>query len=287
MESSTSIELPVVYHNLPGNKLLVNKPDSVLHVRLRTQGFRLFSDKYFGSYDPFPVYLRNLKLKQENGQYSAFILTDHLHSAISRKLKTDAQILSISPDTIFFHMISIHHKKVPVIPDLKYTLKKQYFLYDSISIYPDSIIVSGPPYELESIKYLQTKKIELNEISEDQNILAEIDEPFDKQLSFSPVEVNIVLDVEEFTEAEVEIPIKVIKEADTRLRIFPDKVKITYLVALKDYKKIDKEMFSAIVRYVPSAENRLSKLKVIITQKPDLVKITKIKPEKVEFILHK
>ena len=69
------------------------------------------------------------------------------------------------------------------------------------------------------------------------------------------------------------------------LRTFPDKLSLTYIVALKDYKKVEPAMFVAAVNYNTTVDRKTTKLKVQITQKPKFTKITKLKPEKVEFII--
>jgi hypothetical protein len=59
------------------------------------------------------------------------------------------------------------------------------------------------------------------------------------------------------------------------------------MVALKDYKKINESMFWAMIDFtkldLKSADN---KVKVLITKFPSFVKITKIDPEKVEYIIN-
>ena len=64
-----------------------------------------------------------------------------------------------------------------------------------------------------------------------------------------------------------------------------DKIKITYLVALKDFKRVDQDMFLATVRV--GEEITTSKLNVEITHKPSFIKITKVEQEQVEFLVLK
>jgi len=289
LESSSDIDLPVAYNNLPENKMLINKPDSILYLRIRSKGFKLFSDKYFKDFNTFSLDLRNLKLKSRNAKYYAFIQTSYLKKKIRRELNIAAELLSVSPDTLFFEFLDVVHKKVPVKLDFDYSFKKQYFLYDTIQIEPDSVIITGPLELLNTISFVETLKTNLNEISEDQTFSLDINtENIDQNISLSKDNVEVYLDVEEFTEAEVEVPIETIKDVmEITLRTFPDKVKITYLVALKDYKRVEPAMFSAYVNYKSSSGNKSSKLKVHIKQNPKFTKITKIQPEKVEFIIHK
>ncbi|MCP4160771.1 MAG: hypothetical protein GY760_11915, partial [Deltaproteobacteria bacterium] len=114
LESSSHIDLPISYINLPVNKILINKPDSVLSLRVRSKGFRVFSDKYFRSFKPLLVDLSTLKLKNKKGTYSAHILTSLFNRKISREIESDVELLSVSPDTLYFELIDVESRKVPL-----------------------------------------------------------------------------------------------------------------------------------------------------------------------------
>jgi len=142
---------------------------------------------------------------------------------------------------------------------------------------------------LDEISYVENTKVTLHDVCQKQNLTLDINtENINSNISFSDDSIELFINVEQFTEAELEVPLEVIKEtADVHLRIFPDKVNITYFVALTDYKKVDADMFDVVVKYNASAENKTTKLKVQLIQKPKYIKVTKINPEKVEFIIYK
>ncbi len=71
------------------------------------------------------------------------------------------------------------------------------------------------------------------------------------------------------------------------IKTFPEKVKITYFVALIDYNRVDHEMFKAQVNIPVIGKLTPGKLKVNIVQFPSFVKIRKIVPDKVEYIILK
>jgi len=70
-------------------------------------------------------------------------------------------------------------------------------------------------------------------------------------------------------------------------KTFPDKVKIYYTVALKDYSNVEPWMIQAVADLsgVDMAED--DRIKVSLESYPSYIRINKIEPEKVEFIIIK
>ena len=69
------------------------------------------------------------------------------------------------------------------------------------------------------------------------------------------------------------------------MKIFPEKVQITYIVGFSDFDRVSEQMFAARVDYLKRDNgNRLS---VEITRHPDFVKILKQDPSKVEYLIRK
>ncbi|MBE9483860.1 MAG: hypothetical protein IMY74_03380, partial [Bacteroidetes bacterium] len=67
----------------------------------------------------------------------------------------------------------------------------------------------------------------------------------------------------------------------------PEEVQLTYRVAIKDYQRVIPEMFTLSVTYDPEKDKGKNFLKVHIERKPDFVRVNRIHPEKVEFIIRK
>jgi hypothetical protein len=107
-------------------------------------------------------------------------------------------------------------------------------------------------------------------------------------LSYSSAEVEFRLPVEKFTEGTEEIEIHPVNVAyGYSLKTFPDKVKVRYLVSISNYNKVDASMFDAIVQGGEKGNRPGSKLEVSIITKPSFIRITRLEPEKVDYILRK
>lgn len=146
-------------------------------------------------------------------------------------------------------------------------------------------MVVGPENLLDQISYIETIEQEVNQIEESQSIQTALYIPENlSTIKVLPKEVEISISVEKYTESMIKIPI-VNTNKEYKIKTYPDFVIVTYLVTLDDFKRVNEEMFTASINFV---ENDTSnRLKVNLERMPSFVKITKIDPEEVEYLLLK
>ena len=284
-----SIDIPVVYTNIPDDKLLINHPDSVLTLDVQSQGLDFFSDKYLSGDQAIYINIGGLNCKQENGLFKSFLLTSQISSNIARQLNLSNKLQSVSPDSLFFVFESISMKTVAVIPDLQIDYEKQYQPYGSITIEPDSVIVYCPASVIDKVDFVKTEKIELKKVKDNQEFSLKIISPDNnKKIRFSEDEIRISIPVAKFTEGSIELPLITIDSlSGFKIKTYPDKVLVTYLVALNDFKRVNMDMFKMGVYYRSKESLENKTLKVEILHQPPYVEIVKIDPERVEYIIGK
>jgi hypothetical protein len=108
-----------------------------------------------------------------------------------------------------------------------------------------------------------------------------------KQLELSVDSVSIHIPVAKFTEGMQEIAIEPIHvPAGASLKVFPDKIRITYLVAFDVFDKIKPDMFRAVADF-DKLEAGSSKMKVELVKMPPGVRSVALNPDRVEYILRK
>jgi hypothetical protein len=278
---------PVEFINAPEKKVIVNNVDSFLVIHIKTTGFKLLEYKFLKNPHPLKIDLSRLYKKSntpENQEF--FLLTSLLHYQLQQQVGSKNQLVSVKPDTLFFAFENSYFRKVPVKLKLDINFKKQYAIYDSIKLVPDSIMVSGAFKLLKEIGYIETEKKSISNLSANTELILRLKNNYPKNLiSFPEKTVKVSLSVEKFTESVIELPVNLVNESKkTAVKIFPDKVKITYLVAMKDYKKINKDEFTVIADYSKHIDNTIN---VQLLRNPSKVRITKIDPEKIEYLLIK
>jgi hypothetical protein len=92
--------------------------------------------------------------------------------------------------------------------------------------------------------------------------------------------------VERYTELSVLVPIKFYSsDSLVDVRLYPESVEVLVDVALKDYKSIKPHMFTASVEYTGDVSQDL--LSVGLSKFPSTVRIKKVIPEQVQYVIIK
>jgi len=287
-DSITDISYPVKYTNLPGQKILVNDLPSKLAIKIQGPGYTLLKYKMSPRFIPLNLDMRSYFLRQKPGASDdeQYVLTRDLINRFERRLDGVTSIIEILPDTLFFRFDSIIYKNVPVVPDVQYNLSRQYMLTRNIHTIPDTVRVSGPGMILDTLEGIPTiskNYPSLNKTIQEEIGLAEI-----SKLSYNIENVTMVIPVEQFTEAQLRIPIEPINVPDSMvLKPFPNHVTLTCLAALSEYEKLSEHLFRAEVDYGAIDQSLGGKLKVEITSSPEFVQSIKIFPIYVEFVIER
>lgn len=283
---NSSISFPIVYVDLPIDKVVVNTLPKTVSLELNARGFDLLGYQLKLLTVPIQVEVQAgnaVKMKSRNEGY---LITRPLISSISKQLRSDGRVIAIEPDTIVFKFSDRLTKKIPVKPNVRLFFEKQYNLAGKIKLEPESVWVTGPQNYVDSIKYLLTESITLKNIKSSHTQTVKVD---DKNLrnTIRVISKNITvkIPVEKYTEETIEIPIDIKnKTTGYRIKTIPDKVKISYLVSLSKYHEVAPGSFSVIVDFAPDEEVKNSKMKVVLVKKPDFIKILKITPSKVDYL---
>ena len=285
----TDISIPLDYTNVPADKQLNNKGDK-LTVRVRANGGDLVSVKYFSRNKKITVNLNQADLRKSRYFDKYYLLTEQFGAEISSRYEFDHTLISISPDTIFLDLEEIISRRLPVKANVGLEFKPQYMLYDSITVSPSEIMVSGPSSIIDTLKMIYTEKRDFSEISSNIKAFIPIIPPVrDKAVRYSDTEVELNVTVEQFTESSLELPVNGITDDSgiSAIRTFPENVEVTYRVAIKDYPLVKPGMFRMTAYFDPEKDRGKTFLKVRSEKQPEFVRITRIDPDKVEFIIQK
>lgn len=107
-------------------------------------------------------------------------------------------------------------------------------------------------------------------------------------LNVYPKNVQVTIPVDEFTEKVLEIPVKVINNRNYEdVKIFPQKIKVTFITSLDKYRKIDEDFFEATADLDLWRLHGYKVLPVVIAKIPAYCRIVKIEPQNIDFIIKK
>lgn len=283
-EYDSSIKYPVSYINLPSNKLLQEKPSEYIDIRIRATGFKLISSKV--SPQKLTIDASNIYGKSLTNYY---LLLSQQKLSVQKQLNTGVKVAYFIKDSVHFKLGVLNQKKVVVklISDLLFA--EGFELNNSISIQPDSILLTGPKSTLDTISSVSTGLLQKKELNVSINEFLDIKEfnP-DSNVSAEKDKVLITASVERFTEGSVEVPIKVINIPDGKqINTFPKFVKVTYRIALSNFNKIDSSTFLIECDYDISENNNLPYLIPKLIGSSSMIKNARISPQKIDFLINK
>lgn len=285
-EYTADLSMPVEYGNVPAQKILVSADDK-LFVRARANGGDIFSSRFLSGRRKLSIDLKEAELKKSRYFDQYYILSRELDGLIAEALGSSHEIVSISPDTLFFNFEEIISKQLPVRPAVSYSFKAQYQAYDSLAIEPAVVTVRGPASVIDTLGGISTVVENFRDLDRNLDAKVGLRLPFsDQRVTIDPEEVNLKMTVEKFTESTIDITVRGIStEAGSLVRTFPEIVQVTYRVALKDFKLVKPEMFEITAIYDPVRDKDKSFIRVNLEQSPKFTRVTRIQPEKVEFLI--
>lgn len=282
------VNYPVRYKNFPESKVLIGDLPDHLQLSVNATGFTLLRFKLSSKYLPISFSVNSFKMNRLPGADSSsfFIETRYARENISAQLSSDFTINKISPDTLVFRLSGVVSKKVPVVPDFTYKLGKQLILKDELSIVPDSVVVSGPDFIIDTLSSIHTQHPDLGLFSKSDEEMVDLQDI--KFVYFKETEVKIGFTIEQFTEKTIQIPVEMINLPPTyRMQSFPRFIQLTCQVGLSNYDKLDATMFRAIVDYNELRDVQSNKLRVVISKQPVFVQAVRFTPKTVEYIIEK
>lgn len=285
-EYTTTVNYPVTYKDFPSKKILSNELPPRLKLTVRAKGFDLLRYKlsFFQSLN-FPVNEYTNNKMEKVGDNNFLFPTNRMTSQVATQLSSAISVTHISPDTINFQFSSLIEKKIPVHLNTKLKFEPQFRLAGDVVLKPDSVWVVGAQAIMDSITLVETELLEFKKLNETKT--KKIGLVKVEGLSFVQKKIEVELPVEQFTEAQKHVSLKVVNLPDSVfLRLFPHEIKLSYLVGLKDYETISVEQFELEVDY-STMDAASNKLKVYLKNSPLNVSNISFYPGEVGYLIEK
>ena len=207
---------------------------------------------------------------------------------INDRKEFNEQIVSFTPDTLYFDFSNRAVKRVPIklLTGIKY--QQQFAQSNDVSIKPSYVTLSGPGNLIDNIKTWNTDSLIVDSVNETVRSSVNLQPVREGSISIFPKSVQVVLPVDEFTEKTISIPVKLINNHNGyKVTLFPQKVKITFATSLNRYAEMDEDFFEASADLSLWRDQGYSALPVKLTRLPPYCKIVKIEPQNIDFIIRK
>lgn len=275
------------YLNAPKNRILSAFSDTSITLKLKVKGMRLLSMQYVENKRPINIDLSLVRfLKKEYRHYNAYLTSSDLLPQLSAEMNYEGRLDNVFPDTLYFRFEKIKRKKVPVRLNTRLTFDKQFMLYDSLRLNPDSVFVSGPVRVIDTLRFVHHKMVELKNLKEGISVSVPVEiasSPI--AFGFEPEKVLLSIEVEKFTEATVEVPVESFPTGECRMKAFPEKVKVLVQVPLRDFKSLDASQFIVVADCSIASQQSGGRIPVRVLRHPALTRVVLIEPSTIEFLL--
>jgi len=279
--------VPVTYVGLPTNKILSNKLPDKFELTIKAHGFHILKHKVSFLFSPLEFNVKEMTnnrmmiSKRSNFVYPSKTFLTELSNQLSNE--SEMEILKINPDTLNFNFDKMGHKWVKIKPLVTVDLEKQYQISGNITTHPDSVLANGPQSVLDTLEEIHTTLKRFSSVA--KPVEAEITLPKINEIFLDTSNVTINIPVEEYTEEQISVPIILKnKPSDMIVKLFPEKVKITFQVGLSRFNDINPEDFILSANYNEIKEGK-ARLKVTIESFPAYLYDLKVTPEEIEYLI--
>ncbi|TVR26958.1 MAG: hypothetical protein EA390_14255 [Balneolaceae bacterium] len=190
---NVTIDVPIQLVNLPDDVSLSSDIPDYASVNVTGEGWKLI-----------PLYSNppRISLSADARQINLF---EQMRSQVGAF--SDLNVLQVNPIVLNIETEEKASKKVPVIPNIDLTLQNRYGTVQDPTVEPDSVTITGGQTRVADIDSWETVELELTGVNRSMERRVELERP-GRGLSIEPTHVTVRIDVAEFTESEVRIPVR-------------------------------------------------------------------------------
>ena len=278
-EYTTQSSFTLTIEDVPCDKWIATPTQSVKFA-FETDGFITLAHNLIREQKRIvSISLNDVPFRPENNTTYSFS-SNYVAEHLAECLGIDVTDITMNDATIYFSMEELKSKVVPVTLKEDMSLQRQYGRYGLPIITPASVTVYGTEEMLSGIQTIETQLLTKENLS--QSFVETVPlNLMDGAIRCNVDEVEVKVEIEKYTEIDLEVPIRPIDSLE--IRFIPSAVQVKCLVAIKDYAKTNAEAFSAVPDSADFA-NRNPLLHVSL-QSPGNLQVLGVTPERVEYII--
>ncbi len=279
-EYTGTLKATITFDNVPQDYMLSASSDKLI-IRVRAKGFQLALAQLRKNSVNLEIDASKLPQGRE------YLLSSRLNAEFSGSLK-NYELLDILPDTFHYTFDKKFSKQVKVKVTTDLSFEKQFGLALPVNTQPEKITVSGPKKLIADIEFWETEPIVYKNLNESKSGNIKLKDAGISGIHMEQSEVQFNIQVEEFTEKNVEVPVKAVNiPKGTEVKIFPKKITIACLVSLQDFEKVRPDLFEAVADFSQIDLKTDTHCEIRLVRVPAFVKNTFLNPGRVEFIIYK
>ena len=268
------------YVNPPDSLMLMDSSRDEVTLTVRGSGWKFLGSRF--SSGTLDVDLG--RVSYNRGRY--YLRERNYREQLARALPDAMIIVQMDSDSLLLNFSPLVKKKVLVVPGVKLQLAQNYLLERGLEVVPDSVTLTGPEQELDTVRSIHTEQVEMKDISESFVRSLRLERPETLvNTTFSAVEVEVRAEVFRFSEKILNIPIEVINlPQGAQVKTFPNTVEVLCKARLETLKGITPDDFRVVADLEEVAEDSPF-LPLQMVQRPEGIPSIQMMQLQVEYIL--
>lgn len=268
------------FTDVPAEKW-ISSEEQMLKMSLDIDGFHTLRYKMIREpYRFVTISLNDVSYRLENGNTYSFS-SQYVAEKVAERLGISTSDITMNDAMVYFTMDALKSKVVPIVFRSDIKMQRQYGLYGIPTIDPATVTIYGPEEVIDTVRSVRTQLVSKTNVSEDFSESVGLD-MLGGKIRSNTKEVRVTVEVEKYTEMDVEVPIRM--SDSLRVRFFPETVSVKCFVAMKDYASIIPDDFTVAVD-----KQQLKALQPLLDVRlvtwPQTVQILSTQPDKVEYLI--
>ena len=277
---TTQTTFNIQFDEVPADKWVSSEALSA-KLSLTTDGFHTLGYKMIREPNRFvTIPLDEVSYRLESGNTYSFS-SQYVADQVAELLDINASDITMNDARVYFTMDALKSKVVPVelLSDIK--TQRQYGLYGIPMLNPSSVTIYGPEEVIDSIKVVRTELLSMTNVNQSFSAMVPLN-LLEGRIRSNTKEVGAEVQVERYTEMDVEVPIKM--DDSLKMRFFPETMSVKCLVAMRDYASITPESFRVAID-LQQLKAMQPLLDVRLASWPPTIQILSTHPDKVEYLI--
>lgn len=225
------IRCRVKVSHLPDSVFIVSELPEAVNVSVRAHGSQILKHKFTGE----PTIDVDFRIFHHGNRIS--LGETELRGMVRTQFGSDAQVLSVTPDSINILFTDRQPVMLPVTVDAKITTATQYTLAAPPKALTDSVLVYSAKPLTSKVRTVYTEPIRYDNIDHSENIRVKLIAPSGSRVE--PSEIEVEIPIESLISKSRKVLVHVTNApANVNVTTFPAMVDVTYMVPMGLYNEV-------------------------------------------------
>lgn len=276
-----TIPATVEFSNIPEKRSLSLARKAAVVLKIEGTGWQLLTSR-------IKISKTDLSVDLDGHKIGSFISLSDFIPDFNLQLPPGQRLLDVKPDTIHFNYTGRSIKKIPLLVHYSVAFQKQFNYRDPLEISPDSVTISGPAAQLEKVTRWDSPYIKLTQLNHSVDTTISLLGGRYAGLIVKPDHIIFSVKVDQFTEDMVVSAVHISNNPTHALvTVVPSHVKIYFQVPLAYFYNVRPELFEVSADLDDWRLRHQNKLKLAVTRLPAFIRIEKIEPSSIDFLIKK